>query len=85
MRVNSCETVLFLLSFVFSACLKAEEAQVIMFGVFYFATPGLDVIKTDQFNVILDESQRYLEDLTDRETELQATHVLLECSLQRSD
>ena len=56
-----------------------------MFGVFHFANPGLDVIKTDQFNVILDESQRYLEDLTDRETELQATQVLLECSLQRSD
>jgi len=43
------------------------------------------VIKTDQFNVIPDENQRYLEDLTDRETELQATHVLLECSLQRSE
>jgi hypothetical protein len=56
-----------------------------MFGVFHFANPGLDVIKTDQFNVIPDENQRYLKDLTDRETELQATHVLLECSLQRSE
>jgi len=85
MRVHSSKTVLFLLSFVFSSCLKAEEAQVIMFGVFHFANPGLDEIKTDQINVMSDENQQYLEDLTDRLAEFQATHVLLECSLQRSD
>jgi len=85
MRVHSSKTVLFLLSFVFSSCLKAEEAQVIMFGVFHFANPGLDEIKTDQINVMSDENQQYLEDLTDRLAEFQATHVLLECSLQRSE
>ena len=56
-----------------------------MFGVFNFANPGLDVIKTDQINVMSDENQHYLENLTDRLAEFQATHVLLECSLQRSD
>lgn len=84
MRVHPGKTFLFLLLCVFSSSLKAEEAQVMLFGVFHFANPGLDVIKTDQINVMSDDNQQYLEDLTRRLAEFKPTHVLLECTLQRS-
>ena len=28
------------------------QAEVMIFGVFHFANPGLDVVKTDQINVM---------------------------------
>lgn len=45
---------------------ELEPAQVMLFGVFHFANPGLDVIKTDQINVMTEENQAYLEELTTR-------------------
>lgn len=85
MRVYSSKTILFLLMCVFSSSLKAEDAQVMLFGVFHFANPGLDTIKTDQINVMSVENQQYLEELTDRLAVFRATHVLLECTLPRTE
>lgn len=85
MRSHFRKTALFLLMSLFSSILKAEEAQVMLFGVFHFANPGLDVIKTDQINVMSDENQQYLENLTARLAEFQPTHVLLECTSQQSE
>jgi hypothetical protein len=53
-------------------------AQVMLFGVFHFANPGLDVIKTDQLDVMTDENQAYLEKLSDKLSEYNPTVVLLE-------
>lgn len=55
-----------------------DRAQVMLFGVFHFANPGLDVVKTDTINVMSEESQKYLEELSIRLREFQPTVVLLE-------
>jgi hypothetical protein len=49
-----------------------------LFGVFHFANPGLDVVKTDQINVMTEENQSYLDGLADRLAEFEPTKILLE-------
>jgi hypothetical protein len=49
-----------------------------IFGVFHFENPGLDVIQTDTVNVMTEESQQYIEDLSTRLREFRPTVVLLE-------
>ena len=63
-----------------SVCVAEEidSAQVMLLGVFHFANPGLDVVKTDQINVMTEENQAYLEELTTRISEFNPTRVLLE-------
>jgi hypothetical protein len=56
---------------------------VILFGVFHFANPGHDVVKTDQIDVMTDENQVYLEALADRIRKFNPTVVLLEFSPER--
>lgn len=70
-----------------SVCVAEEKdpAQVMLFGVFHFANPGLDVVKTDQINVMTDENQAYLEELTTRISEFNPTRVLLEFEPSRED
>jgi len=58
-------------------------AQVMLFGVFHFENPGLDVVKTDQINVMTDENQAYLEALSDKLSKYKPTVVLLEFSPER--
>ncbi|MEM9385776.1 MAG: DUF5694 domain-containing protein [Pseudomonadota bacterium] len=53
-------------------------AQVMLIGVWHFANPGLDMVKTDVIDVATDENQAYLEGLTDRLAEFAPTAVLLE-------
>jgi hypothetical protein len=55
-----------------------DPAEVMLFGVFHFANPGLDVIKTDQINVMTEGNQAYLEKLADRLSEFNPTKILLE-------
>jgi hypothetical protein len=55
-----------------------ETSQVMLFGVFHFANPGLDVVKTDQINVMTTENQAYLDELADRIAEFKPTKILLE-------
>lgn len=55
-----------------------DHAQVMIFGVFHFANPGLDVVQTTAINVMTAESQHYLEELSTRLREFRPTVVLLE-------
>jgi hypothetical protein len=57
---------------------EPPPAQVMLFGVFHFANPGADVVKTDQIDVMTDENQAYLEALARRISEFDPTVVLLE-------
>ena len=57
---------------------EPEPAEVILFGVFHFANPGRDVVKTEQINVMTEENQAYLEGLADRVAEFNPTRILLE-------
>lgn len=53
-------------------------AEVMLFGVFHFANPARDVVKTDQVNVMTAENQDYLEGLARRVAAFKPTAVLLE-------
>lgn len=55
-----------------------NKAEVMLMGVFHFANPKKDVIKSDQINVMTPENQQYLETLTDRLSHFKPTVVLLE-------
>ncbi len=66
-----------------SAAQAADEAkpQVMMFGVFHFANPGKDMVKTDQINVMTPEPQAYLDRLAQRiVAEFKPTKILIEYS-----
>ncbi|BFM10685.1 hypothetical protein R50072_08380 [Simiduia litorea] len=63
---------------------NVAPAKVMLVGVFHFSNPGLDKVKTDQINVMSDDNQRYLFALSKRFAEFKPTHVLLECSLERT-
>ncbi|MEM1141534.1 MAG: DUF5694 domain-containing protein [Pseudomonadota bacterium] len=56
----------------------SEKAEVLLIGTFHFANPGLDVVKTNVIDVLSDDSQAYLEAVTQRIAELKPTAVLLE-------
>ena len=66
MMRNNFLSVCVFLSVLFSYDVIAQETQssVMLLGVFHFANPGLDKVKTDQFNVMTEENQIYLEELT---------------------
>ena len=55
-----------------------SPAQIMLVGVFHFANPGNDVVKTRQVNVMTSENQAYLNGLAERIAEFNPTIVLLE-------
>jgi hypothetical protein len=55
-----------------------NKAEVMLMGVFHFANPKKDTVKTNQINVMTPENQQYLEALTDRLSRFKPTVVLLE-------
>lgn len=61
------------------------RAEVMLFGVFHFANPGLDVIKTDQIDVTTEDNQAYLVALAGRLAEFDPTVVLLEFAPERQE
>lgn len=71
-----------LLAFLTLSCslsLAAEEpARVLLFGTFHFQDAGRDLVKVDDVDVFSEDSQRYLEALTDRLAAFEPTAVLLE-------
>ncbi|MEO0425663.1 MAG: DUF5694 domain-containing protein [Pseudomonadota bacterium] len=60
------------------AAAAAAPAEVMLIGLFHFANPGLDAVKSEVIDVKTPESQAYLEALTDRIAALEPTTVLLE-------
>jgi hypothetical protein len=79
--MNSRKLIITLVLLCTGCGLHAEDhgkAKVMLFGVFHFANPGLDKVKTDQLNVMTDANQSYLEQLAQRIAEFRPTVVLLE-------
>lgn len=58
--------------------LATEPARVLPLGTFHFQDAGLDAAKVEDFNVMAQESQAYLETLTQRLADFRPTAVLLE-------
>jgi hypothetical protein len=64
----------------------APAAQVLLFGTFHFANPGSDVVRTDQIDVMAEENQEYLLELSQRIAEkFRPTVVLLEFDPAREE
>jgi hypothetical protein len=55
-------------------------AKVMLIGVFHFANPGHDMVKSRVIDVMAPENQAYLEGLATRLAAFHPTEVLLECS-----
>lgn len=53
-------------------------AEVMLFGVFHFANPGRDMVKSEQINVMTPDNQAFLERLAKRIAGFRPTVVLLE-------
>ncbi len=56
-----------------------ELAKVMMMGVFHFANPGRDMVKSSVINVMTNENQAYLDALAVRIAAFHPTDVLVEC------
>jgi len=56
-----------------------EPAKVMMLGVFHFANPGRDVVKSEVIDVMTAENQTYLSALATRLAAFRPTDVLVEC------
>ena len=82
---QSIAALLFLLVSGLTIADESEPAQIMMFGVFHFSSPGLDTIKTKHINVLTEENQQYLEELSKRISEFKPTIVLLEYGPQYQD
>ena len=57
-----------------------ESAQVMLVGMFHFANPGRDMVKSRVINVMTPSNQTYLDGLSARIAEFRPTDVLVECS-----
>lgn len=58
---------------------EPEPAKVMVMGVFHFANPKRDVVKTEVVDVMSPENQAYLEGLANRLAAFEPTEVLIEC------
>jgi hypothetical protein len=61
------------------------EGQVLLMGTFHFQDAGLDVVKVEDFNVMEEEPQQYLQQLAQRLAGFRPTHVLLEYSPENEE
>lgn len=80
-----CCAVFFLAFTSVSYAQTVEPSKVMLVGVFHFANPGHDKVKTDQINVMTADNQAYLIALSERFADFKPTHVLLECSASQSE
>ena len=64
---------------------QTDDSKVMLFGVFHFANPGRDTVKTEQIDVMTDENQAYLEGLATRIAAFKPTNVLVECEPAASE
>jgi hypothetical protein len=79
-RMNLAALFLLLSAFVAAAPPVVEPAKVMFLGMFHFANPGRDMVKTEVINVMAPENQAYLDDLAARMVAFKPTDVLAECS-----
>ena len=61
-----------------SQVLAEKPAQVMLFGTFHFQDAGLDVVKSEDVNVMAEAPQLYLQELAERLAAWGPTEVLLE-------
>lgn len=85
MYPKSVTTFLLLLFCTFPLQAQEPQAQVLMLGVFHFANPGLDSVKTAQIDVMTPENQVWLAGFAQRLATFAPTHVLVEAPPERAE
>jgi Family of unknown function (DUF5694) len=86
MRISLHARCLLVATLLWSSCLVsaatpgAEPARVMLVGMFHFANPGRDLVKSRVINVMSPENQAYLDGLAVRLAGFKPTGVLAECS-----
>jgi len=78
------------LLFLFTIALNAVSAQskkkqILLLGTFHFENPGLDVAKTNTFNVMSDKSQKELENITNKIKKFGPDKIFVEWNYQKQD
>ena len=79
-RINLAALCLLLSAIAAAAPPALEPAKVMLLGMFHFANPGRDVVKTRVIDVMAPENQAYLDGLAERMAAFKPTDVLAECS-----
>lgn len=79
-RLNLVALCLLLSAFAAAAPTALQPAKVMLLGMFHFANPGRDMVKTRVINVMTPDNQAYLDGLAARMAAFKPTDVLVECS-----
>jgi len=79
-RLNLAALCLLLSAFVAAAPPVVEPAKVMLLGMFHFANPGRDMVKSRVIDVSTPQNQAWLEGLAERMAAFRPTDVLAECS-----
>lgn len=79
-----------LLFIVLCACLnpafsQTPKKQILLIGTFHFNNPGLDVAKVKTFNVMSEQSQQDLEDITNSIKKFGPSKIFVEWNYQKQD
>lgn len=79
-RINLVALCLLLSALAAAAPPALAPAKVMLLGMFHFANPGRDMVKTRVIDVMTPDNQAYLDGLAARMAAFQPTDVLVECS-----
>lgn len=84
-RINLAAFCLLLSALAAAAPTVLEPARVMLVGMFHFANPGRDMVKTQVINVMTPGNQAYLDGLAAQMVLFRPTDVLVECSPSEQD
>ena len=79
-RLNLVALCLLLSALAAAAPPALQPAKVMLLGMFHFANPGRDMVKSRVIDVMTPDNQAYLDGLAERMSAFQPTDVLVECS-----
>ncbi len=64
---------------------QSKKKQILLLGTFHFENPGLDVAKTNTFNVMSDKSQKELENITNKIKKFGPDKIFIEWNYEKQD
>lgn len=64
---------------------QSKKKQILLLGTFHFENPGLDVAKTNTFNVMSDKSQKELENITNKIKKFGPDKIFVEWNYEKQD
>jgi uncharacterized iron-regulated protein len=64
---------------------QSTKKQILLLGTFHFENPGLDVVKTNIFNVMTNKSQKELDNITDKIKKFGPDKIFVEWNYEKQD